>query len=148
MDVSATYKQSESAEITSVREPKTSNFKHLLEWAHDTEHSDAPTQPDHKNEKTSGQGQKPLNAAMLNVTTFLEQKQILGKQLYPLIKRMSPDLAKEVTDVLLEIDNSNLIHMLEDQELLKDKVKEAVAMLRAHQDNNNSKERSPGHLIH
>ena len=35
--------------------------------------------------------------------------------------------------MLLEIDNSELLHMLEDNESLKAKVEEAVAVLQAHQ---------------
>jgi polyadenylate-binding protein len=34
--------------------------------------------------------------------------------------------------MLLEIDNSELVHMLEHQESLKGKVEEAVAVLQAH----------------
>jgi len=35
--------------------------------------------------------------------------------------------------MLLEIDNAELVHMLEDQNSLKGKVEEAVAVLQAHQ---------------
>jgi len=38
-----------------------------------------------------------------------------------------------VTGMLLEIDNSELVHMLEHNESLKGKVDEAVAVLQAHQ---------------
>ena len=37
-----------------------------------------------------------------------------------------------ITGMLLEIDNSELVHMLEHQESLKSKVEEAVAVLQAH----------------
>lgn len=46
---------------------------------------------------------------------------------------MFPDLAGKITGMLLEIDNSELLHMLESQESLEAKVKEAVAVLQAHQ---------------
>ena len=45
---------------------------------------------------------------------------------------MYPDLAGKITGMLLEIDNSELVHMLEHQESLKSKVEEAVAVLQAH----------------
>merc|ERR1719476_187167 len=62
-----------------------------------------------------------------------EQKQMLGERLFPLIQRMFPDLAGKITGMLLEIDNAELVHMLEDQNSLKGKVEEAVAVLQAHQ---------------
>ena len=46
---------------------------------------------------------------------------------------MYPELAGKVTGMLLEIDNSELVHMLEHHESLKGKVDEAVAVLQAHQ---------------
>jgi len=51
-----------------------------------------------------------------------EQKQMLGERLFPLIQNMFPDLAGKITGMLLEIDNSELVHMLEHQESLKSKV--------------------------
>merc|ERR1712183_886225 len=62
-----------------------------------------------------------------------EPKQMLGERLFPLIQRMFPDLAGKITGMLLEIDNAELVHMLEDQNSLKGKVEEAVAVLQAHQ---------------
>ena len=61
-----------------------------------------------------------------------EQKQMLGERLFPLIQTMHPDLAGKITGMLLEIDNSELVHMLEDQGSLKNKVEEALAVLQAH----------------
>ena len=58
---------------------------------------------------------------------------ILGKRLYPLIESSHPDLASKITAMLLEIDNSELLYMLESRESLKTKVEEAVALLQAHQ---------------
>jgi len=42
-------------------------------------------------------------------------------------------LAGKITGMLLEIDNSELLHMLENQQALKAKMEEAVAVLQAHQ---------------
>merc|ERR1719392_388435 len=78
-------------------------------------------------------GQEPLTATMLAAAPPQEQKQMLGERLFPLIQRMYPDLAGKITGMLLEIDNSELLHMLEHQESLKAKVEEAVAVLQAHQ---------------
>ncbi|KAG6440578.1 polyadenylate-binding protein 1-A [Manduca sexta] len=79
------------------------------------------------------QGQEPLTATMLAAAPLQEQKQMLGERLFPLIQRMHPDLAGKITGMLLEIDNSELLHMLEHGESLKAKVDEAVAVLQAHQ---------------
>lgn len=78
-------------------------------------------------------GQEPLTATMLAAAPLQEQKQMLGERLFPLIQRMHPDLAGKITGMLLEIDNSELLHMLESTESLKAKVEEAVAVLQAHQ---------------
>lgn len=78
-------------------------------------------------------GQEPLIASLLANATASEQKQILGERLFPLIERMYPHLAGKITGMLLEIENSELLHMLEDSSSLKAKVDEAVAVLQAHQ---------------
>ena len=58
---------------------------------------------------------------------------MLGNRLFPIIARMHPKLADKITGMLLELDNFELLHMLESEESLEAKVKEAVAVLHAHQ---------------
>uniref|UniRef100_A0A671S9A0 Polyadenylate-binding protein n=1 Tax=Sinocyclocheilus anshuiensis TaxID=1608454 RepID=A0A671S9A0_9TELE len=86
-------------------------------------------------------GQEPLTASMLAAAPLKEQKQLLGERLYPLIQALHPTLAGKITGMLLEIDNSELLHMLESPESLHSKVEEAVAVLQAHQ----AKELSANH---
>jgi len=69
------------------------------------------------------QGQEPLTSTMLAEASKSEQKQMLGERLFPLIQRMYPDLTGKITGMLLEIDNSELLHMLEHHESLKAKVR-------------------------
>ena len=69
------------------------------------------------------QGQEPLTSSMLAAAPPQEQKQMLGERLFPLIQRMYPDLAGKITGMLLEIDNAELLHMLEDSNSLKSKVR-------------------------
>lgn len=79
------------------------------------------------------QGHIPLTASMLASAEPNEQKQMLGERLFPLIQGMYPGLVGKITGMLLEIDNSELVHMLEHGDSLKAKVEEAVAVLQAHQ---------------
>ena len=69
-----------------------------------------------------GREQKPLTATQLASVSPTEQKQLLGERLFTMIHRITPSLAGKVTGMLLEIDNSELLHMLESQESLKAKV--------------------------
>lgn len=78
-------------------------------------------------------GQEPLTASALANSKKSEQKQMIGERLFPLVQEFQPALAGKITGMLLEIDNGELLHMLEQRELLADKVEEAVAVLQAHQ---------------
>ncbi|NXL02497.1 EPAB protein, partial [Mesembrinibis cayennensis] len=80
------------------------------------------------------QGQEPLTASMLAAAPPQEQKQMIaGERLYPLIHAMHPSLAGKITGMLLEIDNSELLLLLESPDSLHSKMEEAVAVLQAHQ---------------
>ena len=79
------------------------------------------------------QQQEPLTASTLAGATPSEQKQMIGERLFPLVQEHQPKMAGKITGMLLEIDNGELLNMLENRELLKDKVGEAVAVLQAHQ---------------
>ena len=63
--------------------------------------------------------------------------EITDNSLKKAILRISFDLCSHdcyfLAGMLLEIDNSELLHMLESRESLKAKVEEAVAVLQAHQ---------------
>uniref|UniRef100_A0A8C6NYV4 Polyadenylate-binding protein n=1 Tax=Nothobranchius furzeri TaxID=105023 RepID=A0A8C6NYV4_NOTFU len=76
---------------------------------------------------------EPLTASMLAAAPVMDQKQLLGERLYPMIHALHPNLAGKITGMLLEIDNSELLHMLESPESLNSKVEEAIAVLQAHQ---------------
>ena len=77
-------------------------------------------------------GQEPLTASMLAAAPPQEQKQMLGERLFPLIQHMYPELSGKITGMLLEIDNSELLHMLESRESLKAKVISVLASRRLH----------------
>uniref|UniRef100_A0A667Y5K9 Polyadenylate-binding protein n=1 Tax=Myripristis murdjan TaxID=586833 RepID=A0A667Y5K9_9TELE len=65
--------------------------------------------------------QEPLSASVLAAAPLMDQKQLLGERLYPLIQALHPNLAGKITGMLLEIDNSELLHMLESPESLHSK---------------------------
>jgi polyadenylate-binding protein len=69
-----------------------------------------------------------LQAQLATNTNPSAQKQILGENLFPKIQVIKPDLAGKITGMLLEMDNTELIHLLEDDGALRAKVDEALAV--------------------
>lgn len=55
---------------------------------------------------------------------------MLGENLYPLVEQLEPDAAAKVTGMLLEMDQTEVLHLLESPEALKAKVAEAMEVLR------------------
>ncbi|KAI5789014.1 Polyadenylate-binding protein, cytoplasmic and nuclear [Geopyxis carbonaria] len=56
------------------------------------------------------------------------QKQMLGEALYPRIQKVNGDLAGKITGMLLEMENSELLNMIEDESALQTKVTEALTV--------------------
>ncbi|TCD64646.1 Protein phosphatase PP2A regulatory subunit B [Steccherinum ochraceum] len=54
---------------------------------------------------------------------------INGPMYYPSGPSTQPDLAGKITGMLLEMDNTELLHLLDDQDSLNNKVNEAIAVL-------------------
>merc|ERR1719162_1761991 len=63
-----------------------------------------------------------LTAATLAAAPAAVQKQMLGEKLYPAIAKLHPQLAGKITGMMLEMDNSELLIMLESEQQLKIKV--------------------------
>ncbi|KAI1298985.1 Protein phosphatase PP2A regulatory subunit B [Mortierella claussenii] len=74
-----------------------------------------------------------LTAAALAAADPDQQKQMVGEHLYPKIAARQPDYAGKITGMLLEMDNGELLHLLEDNEALEAKIEEAVSVLKAHE---------------
>lgn len=64
--------------------------------------------------------------------SLADQKRYLGENLFPFVQAQAPQVAGKVTGMLLEMDNSELLHLLESPDVLKVKVAEAVAVLEEH----------------
>merc|ERR1719203_1936078 len=72
---------------------------------------------------------QPLNAAVLAAAPPAVQKQMIGEKLYPAIAKYNPELAGKVTGMMLEMDNSELIMLLESEQQMKSKVEEALRVI-------------------
>lgn len=77
--------------------------------------------------------QEPLSASALAAAHPNDQKQMLGERLFPLIQEKYHNVAGKVTGMLLEMDNTEILHLLDDRDLLQSRVEEAVAVLSMHQ---------------
>jgi polyadenylate-binding protein len=68
--------------------------------------------------------------ALTNSCWLVVYLQMLGENLYPLVEQLEPDNAAKVTGMLLEMDQTEVLHLLESPEALKAKVAEAMDVLR------------------
>ncbi|CAI9769957.1 unnamed protein product [Fraxinus pennsylvanica] len=70
-----------------------------------------------------------LASALANASPT-EQRTMLGEILYPLVEQIEADTAAKVTGMLLEMDQTEVLHLLESPDALKAKVAEAMEVLR------------------
>ncbi|XP_024033011.1 polyadenylate-binding protein 3 [Morus notabilis] len=68
-------------------------------------------------------------ASALASATPENQRLMLGEQLYPLVERLEPEYSGKVTGMLLEMDQTEVLHLIESPDALKDKVAEAMDVL-------------------
>ncbi|XP_042427375.1 polyadenylate-binding protein 2-like isoform X1 [Zingiber officinale] len=59
------------------------------------------------------------------------QRMMLGENLYPLVESIERDHAAKVTGMLLEMDQTEVLHLLESPDALRAKVAEAMEVLRS-----------------
>jgi len=79
--------------------------------------------------------QVELTAEALASAQPSEQKQMLGERIYPLVQeQIGGDQAGKVTGMLLEIENNELLMMIENKDMLKERIKEACDVLASHTD--------------
>merc|ERR1712060_661092 len=73
----------------------------------------------------------PLTAAALAAAPPSVQKQMIGEKLFPAISKYQPELAGKITGMMLEMDNSELLILLESEPQLRSKVDEAMNVLQS-----------------
>jgi len=76
-------------------------------------------------------GAQPLTIKALAAAPKNQQKQMIGERLFPLVKNLQPEKAGKITGMLLEMDNGELIHLLESDQALNEKIGEACNVLEA-----------------
>jgi polyadenylate-binding protein len=72
----------------------------------------------------------PALATALANAPPTQQRTMLGENLYPLVDQLEHEYAAKVTGMLLEMDQTEVLHLLESPEALKAKVAEAMDVLR------------------
>merc|ERR1719216_196277 len=85
--------------------------------------------------QTTGDINQPLTSEMLNAANASQQKQMIGERIFPKIQHREPKLAGKITGMLLEMDNMELLHLLEDEQALMLKINEALVVLNSHTTN-------------
>jgi len=71
----------------------------------------------------------PLSTANLMGKTTTDVKQILGEKLYQQIQQVEPQKAGKITGMLLEMDQTEILHLLDSREALLSKVNDALLVL-------------------
>merc|ERR1719263_507583 len=72
----------------------------------------------------------PLTATQLSGMPPAVQKQMIGERLFRQISRYHPDTAAKLTGMMLEMDNSELLMLLESENRLRRQIEQAVEVLR------------------
>lgn len=70
-----------------------------------------------------------VNASVLANAAPAVQKQMIGEKLHQAIAKTNPEMAGKVTGMMLEMDNSELLMLLETPEMMRRKVDEALQVL-------------------
>jgi polyadenylate-binding protein len=77
---------------------------------------------------------EPLSLKALALAPEEMRKQMIGERLFPLVQSQQPALAGKITGMLLEMDNSELLHLIESPAALSEKINEALSVLQQHSD--------------
>lgn len=58
-----------------------------------------------------------------------KRKHVFGERLFPMVARVQPELAPKITGMLLEMEDTEIVELLESQAALDKKIQEALAVL-------------------
>ena len=92
-------------------------------------HANGPPPPASVPAPAAPSNHPPVTAEQIAAATPMEAKQVLGEALYVRIQDSQPELAGKITGMLLEMDNSELLQLLDDQNAMTSKINEALAVL-------------------
>jgi len=82
---------------------------------------------------TDATGQLPLSATALAAASPEERREILGERLFPLIEEVESQHGPKITGMLLDsMEVSELLHLLDSPQALREKIAEALEVLKAH----------------
>ncbi len=90
-------------------------------------------QPPHRRGPISASATSTLTLDMLTNATATEQKQMLGERLYIQVAKVETVLASKITGMLLELEMTEILHMLENPDALREQVRRAVDVLHKHE---------------
>ncbi|KAK9127591.1 hypothetical protein Syun_016388 [Stephania yunnanensis] len=78
------------------------------------------------------QGAKMTSNGVLTSVSQQQQKQILGDHIFPFVKNLKHKDAGKLTGMILEMDNTELLRLLDSPNALTAKVDEAAQVLKKH----------------
>lgn len=99
------------------------------------EENDAPQQQQvsvDQQQAPTPEVQGQLTLSNLSNLPHEEQKRVLGEQLFPMVSSLHENEAGKITGMLLELDNSDLLELIENPSALQERVEEAMNVLRDH----------------
>ncbi len=70
-----------------------------------------------------------MSVSVLASLPEFQRKQVIGERLFAKLEPHYHDRAGKITGMLLEMDNSELLHLFDDESALRDKANEADAIL-------------------
>merc|ERR1719510_2616183 len=82
--------------------------------------------------QTKGHSVNQELVSQLAVLDNAQAKQLLGEKLFVEVNKYEKEVAGKITGMLLEMDNTELILLLEDKNALQSKIQEARGVLKQH----------------